>query len=285
MKLVRVPVALLALLTLTVSAPVAADTLDEAEAEVRADLGEKFHVTRVADLFVVATDLRGESRKRMAGLVQRTYDALHDEFFDARPTEPIRVYLFRREKDYEAYCQKAYKSACGTPFGFYVEADRRMVMNISTGGGTLNHELVHPLLEADFPAVPAWFNEGLASLFEGAYYNRKGQLRGMLNWRLPGLQRALRADKDAVSLRDLMSTTRSQFYNEDSGTNYAAARYLLMYLQRKHLLQPYYAEFQANARTDPTGIKSLEKVTGQKLEVLEKEWLRWVRSQKYQPRG
>ena len=270
---------------LALCTPASAESLEDAEKEVREELGERFHVHTVRGLFVVATDLKGESRNRMAGLVDRTYDALYDEFFEVRPTEPIKVYLFRREADYETYCKRKYKRACGTPFGFYVEADRRMVMNISTGGGTLNHELVHPLLETDFPQVPAWFNEGLASLFEGAYYNRKGRLRGMLNWRLPGLQSALRKDPKAVPLRSLMSTTRKQFYDDDSGTLYAAARHLLLYLQRKHLLQRYYEEFKKTAKADPTGITAMETVTGKKLAELEKEWLRWVRSQKYERRG
>ena len=39
-------------------------------------------------------------------------------------------------------------------------------MNIDTGGGTLVHEIVHPFIAANFPECPAWFNEGLASLYE-----------------------------------------------------------------------------------------------------------------------
>ena len=40
------------------------------------------------------------------------------------------------------------------------------IMNIATGGGTLVHEIVHPYVEANFPGCPAWFNEGLGSLYE-----------------------------------------------------------------------------------------------------------------------
>ena len=50
-------------------------------------------------------------------------------------------------------------------FGF-CRRDGTMLMNISTGGGTLVHELVHALIRPDFPNVPTWFNEGLASLYE-----------------------------------------------------------------------------------------------------------------------
>ena len=39
-------------------------------------------------------------------------------------------------------------------------------MNSATALGTLSHELVHPYMETNFPNVPSWFNEGLASLYE-----------------------------------------------------------------------------------------------------------------------
>ena len=59
-------------------------------------------------------------------------------------------------------------------------------MNVGTGGGTMRHELIHPLIAADFPEVLAWFNEGFASVFEGAYHARGGVMRGMINWRFLG---------------------------------------------------------------------------------------------------
>ena len=48
----------------------------------------------------------------------------------------------------------------------FMNADNALVMNIATGGGTLVHEIVHPFMEANFPACPSWFNEGLGSLYE-----------------------------------------------------------------------------------------------------------------------
>jgi len=39
-------------------------------------------------------------------------------------------------------------------------------MNAGLGLGTLTHELIHPIVETDFPRAPTWINEGIASLFE-----------------------------------------------------------------------------------------------------------------------
>ena len=68
----------------------------------------------------------------------------------------------------------------------------------------------------------------------------------MTNWRLKGLQRAIRADH-VPSFESLCSTTSHQFYNEDRGTNYAQARYLCYYLQQQGLLVKFYHEFRRHA--------------------------------------
>ena len=154
-----------------------------------------------------------------------------------------------------------------------------MVMNIATGTGTLAHELVHPLLAEDFPQVPSWFNEGFASLFEQSG-PRNGKMVGFVNWRLPGLHKALKSDK-SVSFKDLLGYTATQFYGEERGVNYATARYLCMCLQENGQLIPFYKQFKATPKEDPTGAAALEKVTGKKLDALEAEWRTWVLKLKY----
>ena len=77
-------------------------------------------------------------------------------------------------------------------YGYYKPQQRTLVMNISTGGGTLVHELTHALIDFDFPLVPDWFNEGLASLHEACHIlPDESRIEGLTNWRLPGLQQAV----------------------------------------------------------------------------------------------
>ena len=40
---------------------------------------------------------------------------------------------------------------------------------------TITHELVHPIVESDFPRAPTWIDEGLASLFEAPVLPRPGE--------------------------------------------------------------------------------------------------------------
>lgn len=111
-------------------------------------------------------------------------------------------------------------------------------MNIATGGGTLVHEIVHPFVEANFPSCPAWFNEGLGSLYEQSA-ERKGQIVGLTNWRLAGLQWVIRTGK-LPSFKAFTAQSDRVFYTSARGNNYAQARYLCCYLQERGLLRKYY---------------------------------------------
>jgi len=134
-------------------------------------------------------------------------------------------------------------------------------MNVSTGGGTLVHEIVHPFMAANFPACPAWFNEGLASLYEQSA-ERDGHIVGLTNWRLRGLQRAIRSGT-VPSLKELLHTSDSEFYGPRSGIYYAQARYLCYYLQERGLLREFYRRFRAGCASDPTGYRTLKEVLGE----------------------
>ena len=116
-------------------------------------------------------------------------------------------------------------------------------MNIATGGGTLVHEIVHPYVEADFPNAPPWLNEGLGSLFEQSD-ERDGKIVGLTNWRLAGLQKAIKRG-GVPSFFELTHMDSKTFYLEEHGTNYSQSRYLMYYLQEKGLLHDFYRRFRA----------------------------------------
>ena len=100
-------------------------------------------------------------------------------------------------------------------------------------------------------------------------------ITGLVNWRLAGLQGAIRSGK-VRPLRELIGD--ADFYGQAHfGLNYAEARYLMLYLQEKGLLKKFYRDFRDHVEMDPTGIGSLERLVGPgKLEAFEREWKRWV---------
>lgn len=249
-------------------------------AEIQKELGDSFTVERVDGIFFVASNDK-KTLDRCKGTVHRMYEFLYADFLTKKPEKPLRVYLFKDKDSYEAYCKKAYDKPPSTPFGFYMSCERKMVMNIATGTGTLAHELVHPLLAEDFSDVPSWFNEGFASLYEQSRQNFEGKMEGLVNWRLPALQKAI-SKNEPVSLQALMSTSTSEFYGDKSGLHYAMARYFCLYLQEKGKLREFYATFLKGSKDDATGIATLEKVMGAKLADFEREWKKWVSALKYE---
>jgi hypothetical protein len=146
-------------------------------------------------------------------------------------------------------------------------------MNIATGGGTLVHEIVHPYVHANFPEAPAWLNEGMGSLYEQSS-EKGGHIVGLTNWRLEGLQEAIREGR-VPSFRTLTGQSDRAFYS--AGTSYAQARYLLYYLQESGLLVDFYKKFHAARREDPTGFRTLQAVLGEKdMADFQKRWEKWV---------
>lgn len=226
--------------------------------------------------FVVAGDEPAETvRRRAEKTVRWAASLLRKQFFEKGPSGILDVYLFKDEASYEANAAALFGEKPGTPFGYYSRADRALVMNIATGGGTLVHEIVHPHVEADFPGCPDWLNEGLGSLFEQSA-ERDGKIVGLTNWRLAGLQEAIR-EGAAVPFEKLLATTSVEFYGDERGVHYAQARYLCYWLQEKGLLERFYKAFRAGRAEDPTGIATLKRVIGKDdLAAFRKEWEAFV---------
>lgn len=257
--------------------PVAADlneALKAAEKTLKSQLGSSFHI-RSSEVFACAGNLsEREFDAIVDGTVTACAKALWKQYFAKRPTEPIRVYLFGDALTYRFYAKTLFGDTGVSRFGYYKSGERALVMNISTGAGTLVHEMVHALMEPDFPQAPAWFSEGLASLYEQCRIENEG-LVGLVNWRLPILKKGLES-KTALPLGQLIATSREQFLDENQGVHYAQARYFCQYLQERHVLKSFYRAFREGHEKDATGAKTLERTLGSGIPEIEKAWLEWV---------
>ncbi|HYY97866.1 MAG TPA: hypothetical protein VE642_04700, partial [Pyrinomonadaceae bacterium] len=207
--------------------------------------------------------------------VKWAVDLLKRDYFTKDPAEIIDVWLFKDADSYDRHRAALFGPGPDTPYGYYSAKDRALVMNISTGGGTLVHEIVHPFVEANFPDCPAWLNEGLGSLYEQSG-EQDGHIRGYTNWRLPGLQKAIREGR-VRPFKDLTALSAGDFYGKDTGTNYAQARYLCYYLQERGLLVRFYHEFLDKRAADPTGFDTLRRVLGvEDMGAFQKDWEKFV---------
>lgn len=237
--------------------------------------GMKYAEIRVEEPFIVIGNGTADDLARDASTVKWAVQHLEADFFDARPTKILDVYLFRDAESYERGVKSLTGNDPGTPYGFYSAKHNGLFMNIATGGGTLVHEIVHPYVEADFPNAPPWLNEGLGSLFEQSA-DRDGHIIGLTNWRLAGLQKAI-TKKRVPTFEQLTHLGDNEFYGDDSGVNYAASRYLLYYLQDKGKLRDFYTAFRAARAKDPSGYATLVATLGEKdMTAFEARWRAYV---------
>jgi len=260
--------------------PSSADAVLRAESAKRADrmrreLGD---VGSVIDdcPYVVGGNLsaaRLETVRR--DVIRPVARALQAMYFNRRLPEPLRLYLFADETSYRAGARQLFGDTDVARFGYYRRVGRALLADLSTGDGTLVHELVHALMEPDFPGAPDWFNEGLGSLYEQCRFEG-AKLRGRPNWRLPLLHRAASSGR-LPALAALFDLDRGRFYGEGSPEHYALARALCLHLEQRGLLERFYRRFRDRFADDPTGRRQLLEVTqSPDLAALELDFHRWL---------
>ncbi|HUQ72715.1 MAG TPA: hypothetical protein VM165_24525 [Planctomycetaceae bacterium] len=229
--------------------------------------------------FVLAGDLpEPELRELWRGTIAPTARALAVGYFDRQPEEPILLVVMSTDESYRAALKFLGHSGRSEYAGLYDRDERRLVLNLSTGEGTLAHELTHALAHADFPEMPEWFDEGLASLHEECQFSDDGlRLVGLGNWRGESL-------RDSLSRQRLPSIT--EFVNHRFGDRgrtareYAYARYLCLYLQERQLLGIFYRKCRENVAVDPSGGWSLMEALGTNdVDKVDREFRRWLRKE------
>jgi len=247
-------------------------------AEIRRQYGAKLNVVAHPP-FVIAGDMPVAQLDSYAKLsVVRPARAMWAAYFDKKPDQVITTFLFAGPDNYKLHARKDYPDGGAPYYGYYSPAGRTMVMNINTGSGTLVHELTHALIVYDFPNLPTWFNEALASLHEQCNVEEDG-ITGLPNWRLPGLQAAISGGK----LRPLAElVTKRDFYGPAQGVNYAQARYFVMYMQHKGLLRGFYRYFRGHADGDGADVRAIEHVFGRKITEIEPAFIAWVKTLKFE---
>jgi len=244
--------------------------------QLRKRLASKNFTIVVQPPFVVVGDEPAEVVKERAdGTIKWAIEKLKQDYFTDDPKEILDIWLFKDAASYEKHTRLLFNDTPTTPYGYYSREEKALIMNIGTGGGTLVHEIVHPFMEANFPECPAWLNEGLGSLYEQCG-EQDGRIHGFVNWRLPGLQKAING-KQVPAFKTLMATDRDTFYGDRTGVNYAQSRYLCYYLQEKGLLVKFYKQFRAGYKNDPSGFQTLKAVLGEPdMDQFKRKWEKYV---------
>jgi hypothetical protein len=241
------------------------------------DLGKGASAKDATSAFVVASPERSVVGPSVS-FVKSVTAAYENGRFGKSPERAVSIYIFPDTPRYEAFCKQKTGEACISPYGFYLSSTRTIAMH---GGadGTLSHELVHPFVEADFPKAPTWLNEGIASLFEGPYLPKPGEIHGANNWRLPRLQKALQSkeEKDGVTLDALFAMSDETFRGNHEDLHYAMARFFAQWLDGKGKLWDFYHAYRDHVETDPRGEKAFQDTVGSTPAEASSEWIKWVK--------
>lgn len=250
--------------------------LDKHIAQLKMQIPSKdFSIVVQHPFVVIGDEPEAVVKERAEGTIKWAVEKLKQDFFPNDPKDILDIWLFKDASSYRTNTRLLFNHNPTTPFGYYSRSEKALIMNISTGGGTLVHEIVHPFMEANFPRCPPWFNEGLGSLYEQCG-EQDGHIYGYVNWRLDGLQTAIKAG-EVGSFKALMAMKGTEFYSDARGVNYAQSRYLCYYLQEKGLLLTFYKQFHANQKTDPTGYNTLKSVLrADDMFKFQREWEKFV---------
>ncbi len=221
------------------------------------------------------------SRPIFDASVKIAHDAIAaylNDRFARLPARAVSVYVFASGEPYADYCASHIGPACNSTLGFYVKDTREILVNQGPGITTLTHELVHPIVEDDFPGAPAWLNEGLSSLYERPALTSDGRIHGKKNFRLEALRPALASHKRGARLDALFGMTNEEFRSGEVELHVALARFACLWLDAREELWPFYHAWRDAVGDDATGEKAFAKAVGETPAQANAEWVKWVTS-------
>lgn len=226
--------------------------------------------------YVLAGDLSAEQLNELhRDVILPTVRALEVDYFDCSPTEPVVVVALAADENYRSALERLGHSRRAEYSGLYQREERTIWLNLSTGVGTLSHELTHALAHADFPQMPEWFDEGLASLHEEADFSADGlHLVGQENWRRRFLEEAIQHN----CWKPLDRLLAEPFARSDvAALEYAMSRYVCVYLQERGLLSAFYRKCRSRIDSDPTGQAALLSLfPGMTIAELDRDFRQWL---------
>lgn len=256
------------------------DDLAHREAAARAELGDRAVFDVEDGVFLLVAPHPGPLFDAAVTLVRKALPAYFHERFSRHPHRPVTVFLFDAAAPYAAFCARRVGTACAGNLGIYNPRTREILANLGPGVTTLSHEIVHPIVQTDFPDAPAWIDEGIGALFEAPVFPSPGEVHGATNWRLARLKKALssRAEEPTVRLDALFGMSRDGFAGDGEDLHYAMARYACQWLDEQGMLWRFYRAWRDGIIDDVHGEKAFREVSGMSPAEATGPWREWVRT-------
>ncbi|MDB5120768.1 MAG: hypothetical protein JWN56_1986 [Sphingobacteriales bacterium] len=159
---------------------------------------------------------------------------------------------------------------------------------------TLYHEIFHLIVRTDVGDIPAWLDEGLASLYSTSHWENGVLISDKVIWRTDILLRASRQRIESVHVPTIKSMINYSWDSFDgvkadyknicqASVNYSLANHFLIYLQKKDKLKQVInayknrPEVDLAAKVEPAdNLKIFEDTMGEKISVTELAFKDWI---------
>jgi hypothetical protein len=253
---------------------------------VRERFGNGTRVGIEGDAFVVADPDHGALFDPGLSLIHRAIHALLlPGHFQSTPDVAVTVLLFSSHSSFVAFSKERYGIDPKGLYGYYRRSRREILVDGTSGLPTLTHEIVHPFMQHEAGRLPAWIDEGIASLFEYPSFSAAdGSMHGLTNWRLADLRTALSSPDIAPRMRidALFGMSDREFLGDGDPIaerrNYALARFVCQYLDAMvpGKLWMFLASWRDGFADDPTGIAAFTRSVGMSPAEANAAFLRWV---------
>jgi len=267
---------------------------DSALSKLQSLLGAKYKVNFL-DRFIIVTvaeqNITDNQVATVTTLLQRAFD-FYKNFYNLRaPDKLITVYLMPNQASLHNVALKIHGIDVGNAtLGYSLLSDLSLLgISTPTQVGTLYHELFHLVVRTDAGDIPAWLDEGLASLYS-IYQWKNDTLKGAATWRIEQL-RPEYINSTGIglpSLKELISYNWQDFNGGDdidlcrASVNYALSNHFMIYLQEKGLLQSLVAQFKSrstpgnkNDLAASDNISIVEKVCNAPIQTIQTDFENW----------
>lgn len=273
----------------------AEDQKQEALSKFQSLLGNKYKVDISGHFIVITQAIQNISSTQVEKVttgLQHAFD-FYKRFYNLRtPDKLLTVYLMPNQKSLQEVAFKIHGIAVGNATLGYSLLSDLSLLGIADPDhiGTLYHELFHLVIRTDAGDIPAWLDEGLASLYS-VYYWDKDTLKGSpATWRITQLNAHYleTTNTDLPGLKQLVSYSWQQFNGGEeinlcrASVNYALANHFMIYLQEKELLQSLVYRFKSrntpgnkNDSAAKDNITIVENVCNAPIEKIQTDFESW----------
>lgn len=203
------------------------------------------------DNFILAVNKGPDTTKvNREAVIDELVRTLHfySSYYGLRlPDKLITVYIAPNNESLQVIAGKVHGITVPKENYGYSSLGDLSILGISNsiGTGTLKHELFHIVVRGDIGDIPAWLDEGVATLYEESHWvNDTLLVNNDKFWRTIVLQQTLKGFQLYSKLPDLETLVNyswTEFESSDKGdicrasVNYAFAKHFVVYLEQTNL--------------------------------------------------